>query len=120
VEVSALPIAEVGSNGKHVAGVAEAKARLIRKADGEVQRTVIDGVRDEVHDLAVDLGILPAQPFLLLLAAPFGSNPLAPTNLFNEYPTHVAFRLHRCRRFCSRRDPSSSTLSFTNRPDDLS
>jgi hypothetical protein len=71
LEVPALPIAEVSSNGEYVAVAAETKARLVVEADSEVQRSVIDGVADEIHDLAVDLRILPAQPFLPLLAAPF-------------------------------------------------
>ena len=68
MDVPALPVTEIGSNDEHVAGVAETEAGLVGKADGEVQRSVIDGVGDEVHDLAVDLGIPPAQPFLSLLA----------------------------------------------------
>jgi hypothetical protein len=67
VEVSALPIADFGSNYEHVTGIAKAKARLVPETDGEVQRPVVDGVSNEIHDLAVDFGILPAQPFLRCL-----------------------------------------------------
>jgi len=42
VEVSALPIAEFSSNGEHIAGIADTKARLVRETDGEVQRAVIN------------------------------------------------------------------------------
>jgi hypothetical protein len=49
VEVSALPIAELNSNCEHIAGIADAKARLVRETDGEVQRAVIDGVGDKVQ-----------------------------------------------------------------------
>jgi hypothetical protein len=58
VEISALPIAEFGSNGEHLSGVAETKARLVHKTNGEAERSVIDGMGDEVHDLAVGFGIL--------------------------------------------------------------
>ncbi len=49
MEVSALPIAEFGSNGGHIAGIADAEACLVRETDGKVQRAIIDGVGDEVH-----------------------------------------------------------------------
>jgi len=57
VVVPVLPIAEVSSNDEHAAGVAEAKACLVLEADAEVQRSVIDGMGDEIHDFAVDFGI---------------------------------------------------------------
>jgi len=59
VEISALPIAQFGSNREHIAGITDAKARLVRETDGEVHRAVIDGVGDEVHHLAMDFGIFP-------------------------------------------------------------
>lgn len=62
MEVSALPIAEFSSNGKHIASIANAEARLVCETDGEVQRSVVDSVGDEVHHLAMDFAILPAQP----------------------------------------------------------
>jgi hypothetical protein len=37
VEVSTLPIAEFSSNGEHIAGIADTKARLVREMDGEIQ-----------------------------------------------------------------------------------
>ena len=40
---------------------------------GEVQRSVVDSVGDEVRDLAVNLGIFLAQAFLPLLAVLFQS-----------------------------------------------
>ena len=42
---------------RSAAGVAEAKACLVLEADAEVQRSVIDGMGDEIHDFAVDFGI---------------------------------------------------------------
>jgi len=71
VEVSTLPIAEFSSNGEHIAGIADAKARLVRETDGEIQRAIVDGVSDEVHHLAVDFRIFPTQPPLPLLTASF-------------------------------------------------
>ena len=71
VEVSTSPITEFSSNGEHIAGIADAKARLVSESDGEVQRSVVDGMSDEVHYLAMDFGIFPAQPSLPLLAACF-------------------------------------------------
>jgi len=44
VEVSALSIAEFSSNREHIAGIANAKARLLRETDGEIQRAVNNGV----------------------------------------------------------------------------
>jgi hypothetical protein len=58
VEVSALPIAEFSSHGEHIAGIADAKARLVHEMDGEVQDTVVYVVRDEVHHLTMDF-VLP-------------------------------------------------------------
>src|SRR6266853_7015857 len=69
VVVPASPIAEIGTNDEHVAAVAEARARLVLEADAEIQRPVIDGVSDEVHDLPVDFGIRLAQLLLTLLRA---------------------------------------------------
>jgi hypothetical protein len=69
VEVSTLPIAEFGSNGEHIAAIADAKARLVRETGGEIQRSVVDGVSDEIHHFAMDFRIFPAQPPLPLLAA---------------------------------------------------
>ena len=43
VELSSLPIAEFSSNGEHIAGIADAKARLVHETDGEIQRSVVDG-----------------------------------------------------------------------------
>jgi len=71
VKVSALPIAKLGSNGEHIAGTADTKAGLVGETDGEVQGAVINSVGNEVHHLAVDFGIFPAQPCLPLLAACF-------------------------------------------------
>jgi len=64
VEVSALPIAVFNPNWEHIAGIADTKAGLVGETDGEVQRAVINGVADEVHHLAMDFGIFPAQPCL--------------------------------------------------------
>jgi len=41
VEVSTLPIAEFNSNGEHIAGIADTKARLVRETDGEIQRAIV-------------------------------------------------------------------------------
>jgi hypothetical protein len=56
VEVSSLPIAEIGSSDKHIASLADAEARLVRETDGEVQRAVINGVGDKVHHFAMNFG----------------------------------------------------------------
>jgi len=50
VKVSALPIAKLGSNGEHIAGIADTKAGLIGETDGEIQRAVINSVGNEVVD----------------------------------------------------------------------
>src|SRR5690348_15697987 len=51
--------------------VADTKASLVCETDGEIQRSVVDGMGDEVHHLAMDLGIFPAQSRFTLLAASF-------------------------------------------------
>src|SRR5580692_3133774 len=71
VEVSTPPIADFSSYGDHIAGIADAKASLVRETDGEIQRSVVDGMSDEVHHLAMDFGVFPTQPLLPLLAASF-------------------------------------------------
>ena len=67
VVVPGLPVAEVGPDDEHVAGVPKRKVRLVLEADAEAQRSVIDGLGDEVHDLAVDFGIRFAKLLLALL-----------------------------------------------------
>src|SRR5262249_30503959 len=71
VEVSALPIAEFSSNGEHIAGIADAKARMVRETNGKVQLAVINGVGNEVHHFPTDFGIFPTQPPLPMLTASF-------------------------------------------------
>src|SRR5215470_730162 len=71
VKVSALPITKLGSDSEHVASITDAETRPVRKMDGEVKRSVVDGVSDEVHHFAMDFWIFSAQPRLPLLAAPF-------------------------------------------------
>jgi hypothetical protein len=46
----------VGSDDEHVAAAAETKARLVHEVNAEIQRSVIDDVSDEIHDLAVSSG----------------------------------------------------------------
>jgi transposase len=53
VKVSALPIAEFSSNGEHIAGIADAKARLVREPNGEVQRAIVDKLRLRLYRFQV-------------------------------------------------------------------
>ena len=67
LEVARLEITEISPYSEHVAGVAEREVRLIFEADAEIQRSVLDGMGNEVHDFAVNLGISPSKSFVLLL-----------------------------------------------------
>jgi hypothetical protein len=52
VEVSTLPIAEFGSNGKHIAGIAEREDGLVLETDIHAKCPVVDGVADVLHNWA--------------------------------------------------------------------
>ena len=69
LQVPGLHVAEVGSYDEHLAGEAKREVRLVLEADTEVERSVLNGMADEVYDLAVDFGIALAELFLALLDA---------------------------------------------------
>ena len=58
--VTSSHIADVRPNDEHVAGIPERKVCLVLKTDSDVQRTVLNRVRNKVHYLPVNLGIFPA------------------------------------------------------------
>src|ERR1700722_20681324 len=67
LQVSRLHVGKVGSYDEHLAGEAKREVRLVLEADTEVERSVLNGMADEVYDLSVDLGIALAELFLELL-----------------------------------------------------
>jgi hypothetical protein len=55
-----LPIAEIGSNDKHVAGEAEREQSLILETDIHTKNSIVDGMANVIDDLASYPGVLPA------------------------------------------------------------
>ena len=53
LEVARLEITEISPYNEHVAGVAEREVRLIFEADAEIQRSVLNGMGNEVRLLVL-------------------------------------------------------------------
>jgi hypothetical protein len=48
---------------------------IVGKAGAEIQPSVFDGMRDEIHDLAENFGLFPAEPsYLFLIPRNMGSH----------------------------------------------
>jgi len=60
VVVARLPIAEIGSHDKHVAGEAEREQSFILETDIHAKNPFVDGMADVINDLASCLWVLPA------------------------------------------------------------
>jgi hypothetical protein len=116
VEVSTLPIAEFSSNGEHIAGIADAKARLVRETDGEIQRAILDSVSDEVHHLAMDFRIFPTQPPLPLLLRLIALSRSFALPQVPEIPDQGALSRQRSRVRVSSSPPISQYAALSERP----
>src|SRR5208282_5394049 len=70
LQVSGPHVAEVGSGDEHFAGETKGEVRLVFESDSEEQRSVRNGIADEVYRPAVNFGIALAELLFALLNAP--------------------------------------------------
>lgn len=59
--ISGLPVAHVGHGDENVAGETERELGLVRETNIDAKRSVVDGMTDVIHNLALDAGIQPSR-----------------------------------------------------------
>src|SRR5215472_17263312 len=67
LEIAGLDVTEVSPNNEHVTSITQRKVCFVGEANSEIQHSVFDGIGYEIHDLAVNFGVFPAKPRVLLL-----------------------------------------------------